>query len=134
MKRLLTVACLAVGITAANDARSQTTRKNTTAVKASAIKDVAVVGCLERGSHPGSFGLAVAGMPTQPSGQAPDPQVVAMLPAGSRADLIGMEKGPLESYLGQQVEVAGMILPQRSRGAAGARADARISVLYIREI
>jgi hypothetical protein len=133
MKRLLTVVCLAAGITTANDARSQTTRKNTTpAAKALALKDVAVVGCLERGSRPGSFGLTVMGMGSQPSGEVPDPRAVAMLPPGTQADLIGMEKGPLESYLGQQVEVAGMILPQRGR-APGA-ADARISVLYIREI
>jgi hypothetical protein len=133
MKRLLTVVCLAAGITTANDARSQTTRKNTTpAAKALAIKDVAVVGCLERGSHPGSFGLSIVGMGTQPSGQVADPRAMEMLPPGTHAELVGMEKGPLESYLGQQVEVAGMILPDRARGKRSA--DARISVLYIREI
>jgi hypothetical protein len=135
MKRLLTVVCLAAGITTANDARSQTTRKSKPSAITAAIKDVAVVGCLERGSRPGSFGLAVAGIPTQPSGESPDPRAMAILPAGSRADLIGMEKGPLETYVGHRVEVAGMILPQHPRrGHRSIEADARISVLYIREL
>lgn len=92
------------------------------------IRDVIVTGCVGPGSQPDVYTLAVA------SANDP-PQTGAVLTAGTPLRLTGLPPGDFQEYLGQQVEVFGMLRPQRlSRGRGRSTTSNDPSKVIVRSI
>ncbi len=94
-----------------------------------AIRDVTVRGCVPPPQQPNAYVIDVSEDASPPSA---DP-----IAPGTSLRLVGLPPDDFQDYVGQQVEVFGMVLPHGSgkgRKASGGDANSKLGVRYIREL
>ncbi|PYR93229.1 MAG: hypothetical protein DMF84_09540 [Acidobacteria bacterium] len=100
-----------------------------------AIRDVTVVGCVAPASQPSVYILDVIDDRNNPAA----PPGVAVAP-GTPLRLVGLPPEDFQDYVGQQVEVFGMVMPHGSSHGRRAAADhdvktkSKLGVRYIRQL
>jgi hypothetical protein len=134
MLRVCTSVCLAAGMTttAAVFAEPQTVPVSGGGNRS--IRDVTVSGCVAPASQPNEYVINVI---DERNASTTQPAAGAIAP-GTPLRLVGLPPDDFQDYVGQQVEVFGMLVLHGSShgrgGSSGADAKTRVGVRYIRQL
>ena len=138
MVRVCTSVCLAAGVSTAAAAFAQPP-SGAAAGERNPVRDATVTGCVAPASQPDQYIISIFDDRDAARASA------GGIPAGTPLRLVGLPPRDFQDYVGQQVEVFGMVLPDRSsRGHGDGRgrghetasptAASRLNVRSIRQI
>lgn len=130
MLRVCTSVCLAASVTSTAAALAEPQAVPMAGTGSPVVRDVTVTGCVAPASQPNVYVLDVIGDRNASPGPAIAP--------GTPLRLVGLPPEDFQDYVGQQVEVFGMLMPHGSSNGRGAAAAAviktKLGVRYIRHL